>query len=115
MNEKRIRKRNRKNINNLSQILERNYSRISRIIVSEDFMKVLKKESDLVNINSEKISDSKTHDFKEIHASYTEENEMWMLWNIPVMFSNVLKSGAILELKDKNSIIIEGISEYKNK
>ena len=102
-------KRRRKSVENLKYILEKNIHKINRLIVSVSFMEGLAQVADLIDIAAETFKDNKQHDFKEVHASYTEENEMWFLWGIPIMLSNSLAKNAIAEMKDGSSVVIEGI------
>lgn len=111
MNEKTL----RKNVVNLRLIVERNYSQITRLIVSYDFMLNLKEAADLIEINNQTENETKQHNFQEVHATYTEENEIWFLWGIPLTFSNSLAKDAIMEMRDGSTVVIEGISGYKNK
>lgn len=111
MNEKTL----RKNISNLHEIIVRNMSKIRRLIVSTDFMLNLKEAADLIEINSSIEKGTKQHDFQEVHATYTEEDEIWFLWDVPLTFSNTLAKDAIMEMLDGSNVIIEGISGYKNK
>lgn len=78
-------------------------------------MKGLQKDADLIDLKFETLKSTKQHDFQEVHATYTEENEIWFLWGIPIMLSNTLAKNAIAEMNDGASVVIEGISEYKNK
>ena len=78
-------------------------------------MLTLKEVADIVDLRSETESETKQHDFAEVHATYTEDEEAWYLWDIPVMFSNTIKVNALLQLDDDQTIVIEGITGYKNK
>ena len=111
MNEKRL----RKNVANLKLILEKNAHKILRLLVSYNFMKGLQQVADLIDLTNQRVTDTKQHSFDEIHATYTEENEIWYLWGIPLTFSNSMLNNAIIEMSDKTTVVVEGISEYKNK
>lgn len=100
---------------NLKKILDRNRDNIKRLIVSYDFMTALQLVADLIDIRNDIDKETKYHDFDTIHTSYTEEDETWFLWDIPIMFSNTLDDNALLELNDDQTVVIEGITPYKNK
>jgi len=111
MNEKTL----RKNVNNLREIVDKNFVKINRLIVSYDFMTNLQEAADLIDISSSIEKDERQHDFQEVHSTWTEENEIFFLWGVPLTFSNTLAKNAIMEMKDGNNVVVEGISGYKNK
>jgi hypothetical protein len=73
-------------------LVEKNKDQIFKIIVSEAFIQTI----------------SKCLDEVEIEKSEIEDGEVWTLWGIPLQESLQIK-GAVLEMKDGEFIVIEGI------
>jgi len=79
----------KKFINNLQLLLSKNKDHISRIVVSLDFMEKLAKFPQFLKIS--------------------EIDDDWFLFDVPLKESNVLNSGAILEMKNGEFIVLKGI------
>ena len=89
-----------KSIENAIDIIKTNSDFIDRILVSEDFMLKLIPYSGKIKIES-----------KTIRISESDLAEQFYLFDIPLIYSNILLKDAIMEMKSGESVILQGYNQ----
>lgn len=86
-----------KNIRNLKFFVKKNRDFISVIFVSKDFMLKLKQIAGEIDFEQRFIYD----------AEEKEEQEVWYLFGIPIVYNNSLKRGCVIEDSNKDTIVFD--------
>jgi len=84
-----------KNIRNLKSFIKKNRDFISVIVVSKDFMIKLKQIAGEVDFEQRFIYDPEEK----------EEQEVWYLFDIPIIYNNSLKTGCIVEDSNGDTLV----------
>ena len=84
-----------KDVKKVIKLIKANKEEVDSIIVTEDFMLKLSKKADKVKIESKIIKKEK------------DEFEQYYLFDIPMIFSNNLAAGAILNMKNGENVCLK--------
>jgi hypothetical protein len=99
----------RKNVNKIKLIIKKNKKQIFRLVASEDFMLKLQDCSDLIDIEEKQLEVKSDYEFNDIKHKVINPIDQTFLWGVPCFLSNVIKSGAVLEMQDSSFVILKNI------
>lgn len=87
-----VKKLNKK-LNKLKSLISKNKDLIKQIIVSEDFMLKLAESTIDIGLTMEIEEDT--------------EAELWFMYDVPILLSNFIKKGAVLEMDNDEVIVLK--------
>lgn len=99
----------RKSIEKIKAMIEKNRHNISRIIVSEEFMLQLNDYADLVELEDKRLRMTQEHSFNGIDNSSEDYIDVTYLWKVPVYLSDHIIHGAVLEELGGGFIVLKNI------
>jgi len=80
------------------KLIDTNKENISQILVSEEFMLKIAKFPSKIKI-----------DVRSVELSKNDTAEIYFLFGVPLTYSNILTSGAVLVMKNGENIILKNL------
>lgn len=80
------------------KLIDTNKENISQILVSEDFLLKIAKFPTKIKI-----------DVKSVDLSKNDKIEMYFLFGVPLVYSNILSSGAVLIMKNGENVVLKNL------
>lgn len=98
-----------RNLKKIKILVNKNKHNINRIVVSEEFMLLLKDHADEVEIETRIQRMKVEHSFNGIDNTAVDDFEMTYLFGVPCDLSERLITGAVLEMKNGEYFVLKNI------
>lgn len=99
----------KKNLNKIKLLIEKNKHNVNRIVVSEEFMLLLKDHAEDVEIEERRLKMKVEHSFNGIDNSGEDEIDMTYLFGVPCYLSDRIIHGAVLEMRNGEFFVLKNI------
>ncbi len=102
-------KKERNNLNKIKLLINKNKHNISRIVVSEEFLLILKEYADIIEIETKKLKMTSEHSFAGVDNTSEDYIEITYLFGVPCEISTHIIHGVVLEMVDGEFFVLKNI------